>query len=230
MRECVSWGLQQRQAGLFTAVATMSGKQHVYLLWVEDANDVEISVFLPVPALPRCTSLFVTAVSLLPLVALHCSCAHSCLSSAPITKDLLNRRLLCPPCTAAEITGASIRTVSLNIPPPLFTRAIAGRWTTCWTSNRMSSRYSVVAHAILCSLIVWLAPLLALAVFLLLLLNLDASRHLQTRIYEFFGIFVGCMSFWCAPSSLHRLTCRTPHFSSQFNRKNEQRSCQSIVP
>ena len=148
MRECVSWGLQQRQAGLFTAVATMSGKQHVYLLWVEDANDVEISVFLPVPALPRCTSLFVTAVSLLLPVALHCSCAHSCLSSAPITKDLLNRRLLCPPCTAAEITGASIRTVSLNIPPPLFTRAIAGRWTTCWTSNRMSSRYPVVAHAI----------------------------------------------------------------------------------
>ena len=32
--------------------------------------------------------------------------------------------------------------------PPLFTRAIAGRWTTCWTSNRMSSRYPVVAHAI----------------------------------------------------------------------------------
>jgi hypothetical protein len=46
IRECVLWGLQQRQAGLFTAVATMSGKQHVYLLWVEDAYDVETSVLL----------------------------------------------------------------------------------------------------------------------------------------------------------------------------------------
>jgi hypothetical protein len=46
MRNCVLWGLQQRQAGMFTSVATLGGKQHAYLLWVEDSSGIEISVIL----------------------------------------------------------------------------------------------------------------------------------------------------------------------------------------
>ncbi len=44
MRQCILWGLQQRQVGMFTSVATMNGKQHAYLLWVEDSSGIEISV------------------------------------------------------------------------------------------------------------------------------------------------------------------------------------------
>jgi hypothetical protein len=47
MRQCVVWGLQQRQAGLFTSVATMSGRQHAYILWIEDSKGGEIQVILP---------------------------------------------------------------------------------------------------------------------------------------------------------------------------------------
>jgi succinate dehydrogenase hydrophobic anchor subunit len=42
------------------------------------------------------------------------------------------------------------------------------------------------------------SPVAMICVLFLMLFCLMASFHLQTRIYEFFGIFAGCMSFWCA--------------------------------
>ena len=52
MRQCVLWGLLQRQADMFTSVATMNGKQYAYLLWVEDSSGIEISVILLISRFP----------------------------------------------------------------------------------------------------------------------------------------------------------------------------------